>query len=271
MKEALTHLKVIARDAAGIGRVCGWLVALRWIGCIAWTLPLCRRSANLQPADRLMGDGPFLVRRGSARARLTGVQVFSGIREIWVRDVYLKGDYLRVPPGALVVDFGANLGNFTALALAQHSNVRAVAVEPRLSLLRNVEESARLNGWSTRLIVKRAFVGLSTKAQAGEADNPDYLGAPFLTEQQFLDELQIKHIDFLKCDIEGSEFFMIEPDSRLLSIADHLAIEIHEWGGSVPRFLEYLRNVGFDIGSVVRDGTGSCIALCRRPTTARTA
>src|ERR1700734_723266 len=116
----MSHLKTIAADALGISRVCGLTTAVRWLGCIAMTMPQCRQTRNLQPADRRMGDGPFSVARSGARARLGGPQVFSGIREIWVRDVYLRGDYLRIPRGASVVDLGANMGNFTCLALAQH-------------------------------------------------------------------------------------------------------------------------------------------------------
>lgn len=260
----MNYLKTIVNDARGIAMRCGWLVALRWVWCIALTLPICIKSRNLQPADRRMGNGPFLVDRHGARARLTGQQVFSGIREIWVRDVYLKDDFLSIRKGALVVDLGANLGNFTSLALAQHNDVHVVAVEPSLSLSSSLRASASNNGWANRVAVKRAFLGLSTKAQTGVANSPDYMDVPFVTEQAFLDEFDIRRIDFLKCDIEGSEFFMLDPSSRLLSITTNLAIEIHAWGGSVSRFLQHLRDIGFEIGSVVSDATGSCIALCRR-------
>src|SRR5271169_4113278 len=114
----MKYLLVILKDARGIASACDWLVALRWLGCIAMTLPDCLRARNLQPADRLMGQGPFRVSRGAAHAWLSGAQIFSGIREIWVRDVYLKNNFLEIPAGALVIDFGANLGNFTHLALA---------------------------------------------------------------------------------------------------------------------------------------------------------
>jgi FkbM family methyltransferase len=260
----MNHLKTIASDARGIAMRCGWLVAFRWLWCVALTFRACVESRNLQPADLRMGSGPFLVDRRGARARLTGQQVFSGIREIWVRDVYLKNDYLKIPKGALVVDLGANLGNFTSLALAQHADVRVVAVEPSLSLSNSLRVTTSNNGWSNRVAIKRAFVGLTTKAQAGVTNSPDYMGAPFVTEQAFLDEFDIRRIDFLKCDIEGSEFYMLDPSSRMLSITTNLAIEIHVWGGSLPRFLDHLRDIGFEIGSVVTDSTGSCIALCRR-------
>lgn len=120
------------------------------------------------------------------------------------------------------------------------------------------------NGWRDRVAVKRAFVGTSTKVQSIVADSSDYSGAPFVTEEQFLHEFNIDHVDFLKCDIEGSEFFLLEPQSRLLSITRNLAVEIHAWGGSVALFLDHLRSIGFEIGPVTYDPSGTCIARCRR-------
>ncbi|MGO9934974.1 MAG: FkbM family methyltransferase [Steroidobacteraceae bacterium] len=261
----MNYIHKIIIDTGGIAKRCGWLVSLRWLRNIALTLPECLKARNLQPADVRMGSGPFPVNRAGARAQLIGPQVFSGLREIWVRDVYLKNDYLAIPRGSTVVDLGANLGNFTILALAQHDDVRVVAVEPSVALSDNLREAVSKNGWSHRVAVKRAFVGIATRVQSSDAENPDYRAAPFISEQEFLEEFGIRKIDFLKCDIEGSEFFLLDPNSKLLSITTNLAIEIHAWGGSVPGFLEHLLKVGFEIGSVESDRGGSCIALCKRP------
>jgi FkbM family methyltransferase len=261
----LNYLKSITRDARGISRACGPLLAIHWLFCIATAFLECLHTGNLQPADRRMGNGPFVVRRGKARAKLIGRQVFSGIREIWVRDVYLKNDYLAISKGALVVDLGANMGNFTNLALAQHPDVRVVAVEPSLALSDSLRASVDGNGWSDRVSITRAFVGITTKVQANVADSPDYMGVPSLTESAFLEEFGITRIDFLKCDIEGSEFFMLEPDSRILNIAQNLAIEVHAWGGPVSKFLEHVEEAGFEIGLVQKDSSGTCIALCKKP------
>jgi FkbM family methyltransferase len=213
-----------------------------------------------------MGDGPFEVSRKSARAKLLGPQVFSGIREIWVRDVYLKNDYLKIAPGATVVDLGANLGNFTNLALAQHADVRAIAVEPSLPLSIFIRESLEVNGWTNRAFVKRAFLGTETEVQAAvAAGDPAYSGAEYISEAAFLAEFNIDRIDFLKCDIEGSEFFLLDPQSKILSMTRNLAIEIHSAGGSIARFLDCVKSAGFQVGSVIEDGGGACIALCKRP------
>src|SRR5580692_2741184 len=156
------YFRVILRDASGVAASCGMLVAVRWLMFVALTFRECMRTRNLQPADIRMGNGPFLAQHRGARAKLSGNRVFSGIREIWVRDVYLKDDYLSISRSALVVDFGANLGNFTSLALAQHDDVRVIAVEPSLRLSSSLRKSVAANGWESRLSVKRAFVGVPT-------------------------------------------------------------------------------------------------------------
>jgi hypothetical protein len=119
---------VIASDCWGLWRVCGLRVALRWLWAIAWNFRACRASGNLQPADAAMGDGPFRVRLRQAQAVLSGPRVLTGIREVWVRDPYLAG-FVTIPPQGTVLDLGANMGLFTALALGQGEGVRVLAVE----------------------------------------------------------------------------------------------------------------------------------------------
>ena len=260
----MNALHKIAADVAGIIRVCGARVAAKWLFLVIVNLSAVLKSRNLQVADRAMGDGPFEVSRAQSRALLTGTQAFSGLREIWVRDVYLKNDFLSVPRNAVVLDLGANLGVFSALALAQHESVRVIAVEPNRALSASLERSIRANGWSNRLTLVRAFIGNFTKGQEQaltESDNYD--DAPTITEAELIARSGLSKIDFLKCDIEGSEFFLLDPESRLLEMTDQLAIEVHKWGGDVEAFLSHLTEVGFEIAPV-EWAHGSCIALCRR-------
>lgn len=257
-------LRKIAADAAGISRVCGPIMAAKWLSLVLVNFRTILKTKNLQAADRAMGSGPFAVSRVQARARLMGTQVFSGLREIWVRDVYLRNNFLSFPKDALVVDLGANMGVFSALALAQADSVRVVAVEASHNLLESLKKSADANGWSNRITPIRAFIGKFTKTQeAALKQGSDYADAPILTEQELIARNGLSKIDFLKCDIEGSEFFLLEPDSRLLAMTDRLAIELHAWGGDIQLFLRHLKQHGFEIGHV-EWAHDSCIALCRR-------
>src|SRR5690349_6204581 len=103
-------------DFRGIARVAGLGTALRWMGCVVLTLPSALKTRNLLAADQLMGTGPFRVHHATGDALLVGDSAFSGLREIWVRDVYAGGGFLRLPDHGTVVDLGANMGNFSAQA-----------------------------------------------------------------------------------------------------------------------------------------------------------
>jgi FkbM family methyltransferase len=233
-------------DFAGIVRICGIGRALQWAGCVLLTMPQNLKAKNLLAADRLMGVGPFRVHHAIGNAVLTGDQAFSGLREIWVRNVYSRDAFLRVPDNGTVVDLGANMGNFSAMGLAANPTARLIAVEPSADIGRKWAATIAANRFQDRAQLCRAFIGIFTDKQTRDVEfDPAYKGVPSIDEGDFLEHYAIDHIDFLKCDIEGSEFFMIEPASKILDIADRVAIEIHDFGGDPQHFLENLKQRGF--------------------------
>ena len=58
------------------------------------------KRGDLQSADRAMGNGPFkiILRRYGCSFMISGPQAFSGIREMYVRDVYLRSGWLSIGP-----------------------------------------------------------------------------------------------------------------------------------------------------------------------------
>jgi FkbM family methyltransferase len=259
----LRHLALVFKDYIRLWRVCGFPPATKWLAQVAMKYPECRRARNLQPADEAMGQGPFEVRNGKARALLTGVRVFSGIREIWARDIYFQRGYLTIGPAAVVVDLGANMGNFTSLALGSGPSVRVVAVEPGRDLGEMFRRNVELNGWFDRVLLVPAFVGGVSLMQERMAENPEYGGAKWINQQELLELGGLDHIDFLKCDIEGSEFELLTPESPILQRARQLAIEVHDFAGDRQTFIEMLQSNGWDVG-VVKHSADCCVALARR-------
>ncbi|WP_066661514.1 MULTISPECIES: FkbM family methyltransferase [unclassified Sphingomonas] len=254
----------LLRDFFGIAQVAGPVRALQWAGAVAVTLPSALRTRNLLAADAAMGTGPFVARHGRAKARLVGDQAFSGLREIWVRQVYSRDDFLKIPDHGVVVDLGANMGNFSALALASNPTARVVAVEPGAHNVAKFHETMRANGFQNRATLHRAFVGIFSPQQVSDvATDPNYTDAERVSEADFLAQHGIDRIAFLKCDIEGSEYFLTDPQSRLLDISDRVGIEIHAFGGDVKGFLAELERRGFRLENVIWDGE-DCIALAVR-------
>ncbi len=254
-------------DVRGIARVCGAGPALRWGACVALTIAENLRTRNLLAADLLMGSGPFPVTHATGKALLIGKHAFSGLREIWVRDVYTRGSFLKVPDGGTVVDMGANMGNFSAMALASNSTIRLIAVEPSSQHAAKWHDTIKINNFVDRATLCESFVGHFTAKQQQDFDTDAYYQtATIIPEADFLERYKIDRIHFLKCDIEGSEFFLMEPNSRILDITDRIAIELHDFGGDVHQFLEHLVLKGFTDMQIEWHG-GECIARAARPET----
>jgi FkbM family methyltransferase len=262
----LKYVGLILSDAAGLVRVCGASVAFRWLLKVLTNFGACRREGNLQPADRAMGEGPFVcTHRSGAKAKISGPQAISGIREIWVRDVYLEGGFLTLPREGVVVDLGANMGNFSMLALGAGPGVRVVSVEPeRMYAEGRLLNQLRVNGWESRCTIVNAFVGGTTAAQQEIETSGTGGGVPHLTEAEFVERAGITdRIDLLKCDIEGSEFDLLRPGSRILAITRQIAMEAHKDRGDVQALYKTLEAAGFEV-RIVRSSPNDDIVQARK-------
>jgi FkbM family methyltransferase len=236
------------KDFFGLIRVCGFPVALRWMFHVQANLLKVLRSGNLQIADFAMGDGPFEVtlRRYKCRFKIVGPCCINSIREMYVRDVYLDGGWLNFNPNDTVLDLGANIGNFTNMALAIEPTLRVIAVEPNIMLDGVFKRSLGLNpGHLDRAVLIRAVLGDPCDAMEGDEN---YVGAVQLTEDQLLDRINSPRIDFIKCDIEGGEFKLLSTDSRLLAMTKSLACEVHASAGDINAFVSNVQACGFTIG-----------------------
>ena len=210
-----------------------------------------------------MGAGPFRARCGRALALLSSEQVISGIREIWVRNVYLQHGYLEIAPDAVVVDLGANTGAFTMLALAHGPGVKVVSVEPHRVHAAALRRQAALNGWAGRVALEPCFIGGGGGVPREILENPGCSGAGFLDQESFVRKHRLERIDFLKCDIEGGEFELFAAESPLLEITRQLAMEVHGHAGDRHAFIRALERRGFEVGRVIHHAD-DCIVCARR-------
>jgi FkbM family methyltransferase len=155
-------------------------------------------------------------------------------------------------------------GNFTILALACGAK-RVIAVEPSMQMNVSFRRNVALKpGFLDRVRLVRCFVGEEGTKQRACSMDPSYADAPFVREHDLLDELGSDHIDFLKCDIEGSEFGLMTPDG-LFSRARKIGVEVHAFAGPVSSFIQFLENLGFKILHKKLDPDGSATVLANRP------
>jgi FkbM family methyltransferase len=259
---------LIVSDFVGLARICGPLTAFRWLAAVVQNIKVILHDRNLQSADITVGRGPFLIRHLPARKSflVAGDRVLTGVREMYVRDGYLQGGTLNIEDGDIVVDLGANIGLFTAMALAHGPRVRVLAMEPSMKLNAEFDLLMQLNvGFPRRVNLIRGFVGLMNKIQERAIrDDSYYRTAPIISENDLIQVGELKRIDFLKCDIEGGEFAFLNEKSKLLAMTRKLAIEIHAFAGDVHEFIGNLKCRGFSILHIRRAPDGSCVLLAVR-------
>lgn len=230
----------------GLIRVCGWRVATMWTWTLVSKLPRYVKTRDLCFVDEALGEGPFLCNSGVGVAFVGGPGAISAVRSIWIDKEYLSGGFLTISPRSIVVDLGATIGDFTLLALTHGEEVKVVSVEQSSESCDHLKSNLTLNGWTDRVQIYHGFIGGKTKKQATLSSGNEK-GAVYISEDQFIENFNLSRINFLKCDIEGSEFALFQEKSRLLKMTDQLAIELHDWGGDIEEFKTMLRRLGFEV------------------------
>jgi FkbM family methyltransferase len=255
----MRRFRTVFTDFIGLCRVCGIRVGIRWLLAVLRRLHECYSVGHLQPADNALGEGPFSLRFGKARAKLVAECVLTGVRETWVRDGYLGAGFLKIPPNATVVDLGSNMGGFSTLALGHDPGVRVIAVEADPEQLPRLQRNLELNRWTGRVNVINAFIGAQTCIQQQMAREVRFHGVPTLSEEALLERVGSR-IDFLKCDIEGSEFALFRQGSKLIEAADQIAMELHPHAGDVDSIIQQLKAAGFETRAHTEPPTTTVLA-----------
>jgi FkbM family methyltransferase len=175
-----------------------------------------------------------------------------------------------VRPGETVVDAGANYGWFTTLfAQAVSDSGMVYSFEPVPSTCERLIEHVKLNQMGERVTVVRAalnddsgkatlhiFKNLShTCASLSSLNEKEYqtVEAPMIRLDDYLRAQMVERVDFLKCDIEGSELAALRGSRHYLSSpeAPILLVEINEetsraFGFGKDDLWRYLVEVGYD-------------------------
>ena len=143
-------------------------------------------------------------------------------REMFLENIYEK--YFPVEEGDIVVDLGASIGDFI-WSIKDKNPKHCWVVEPLDSYFNILQEN--LLGYpvsftkaaiSSDKIVEIQWDGLISKPRV-------------LSFKEFIDENNIKHIDFLKIDCEGGEYSVFAPSNiEYLKNVKKIAIEFHLHG-----------------------------------------
>jgi FkbM family methyltransferase len=241
---------------------------------------------------------PFAPNKGMRSASVFGLQFQLDLSDWIQRNIYL-GTYephetelvaAFLKPGMTVVDIGANVGYYTALASSKvGSEGRIFAIEPDpgafaqlQTLIANNHLSARAfnaglgekNGEellyrspdsrnNTPTMIKHGGLSSNVKVTTRKLDD-------------CLVEWQVAHVDLLKIDVEGWEPRIFEGASCALASGriDAILCEFNDYwlraGGSSPEALwKTLKDVGFhptrdvDVNRLSSDGLVNCLFVRR--------
>ncbi len=206
------------------------------------------RDKTLSRVDLAMSRAPRRYYVCGETISLQGVS-FGGARELYGRQVYFALPEFRLRPTDVVVDLGANIGVFTTLAGRLASKV--VAVEAQSEFLQLIRSHADINHCGEKVSVEFGLIGpdsgwFSDLRQLESASHYRE-SPPVLSMNELLARYAIHTINFLKIDIEGSEFSLFSNHLEWLSKVKKIAMEVHPQFGSVATLVSILEKHYFHV------------------------
>lgn len=239
----------LVENLGAIQRTCGLRTSAAYVSALLLSLPEIARSGSLLPADRRMAGRRWPFALQGVRFELDG-SLFSGAREMYCRQVYFADADFAFGPGMTVVDLGANVGLFSLLAALAGCEV--LAVEAQRGFVREIGRMAASHGVEKRIVVEHALVGagsglLSEPAARSRGSHAEGTSPPVRSLEELLDAHGIDRVDFLKVDVEGSEFDLFRSCGPWLGRVRRIAMELHPAFGSIPELVEQIRSGGMAV------------------------
>lgn len=217
-------------------------------------LPIIIQRRSLNPADKEMTGRYCVFRPFEKNIKIDG-EYFALAREIYCQKCYFTPPGFSISPNDIVVDLGANVGVFTVLA-ALHAR-KVIAIEAQSGFIQEIERRLEENNCLHKVYIEHALIGtrsgvFSDKEKLTTASHYG-MEPPEISFSDIMTRHQIKEIDFLKVDIEGSEFDMFNGDTSWLARTDKIAMEIHLEFGDMSSMLEILEKYSFKVWLVNRN------------------
>ena len=214
---------------------------LRFSSALVRSIPAAVRSKGLGAAYRAMWGHETTFRIGRRRIVLPG-RWFGYAAEIYARRVYTWFPGFGIRPTDVVVDLGAAGGVFSVLAGSLGK--RVIAVEAEGESVRALEANVAMNRLSNVEVV-RGVVG----GDAGLLSRPGASGSPSprVSFGELLSRFGVPTVDFLKVDIEGSEFDLFFNRNEWLPRVRRIAMEVHTEFGDPDSLRSLLESNGFRV------------------------
>lgn len=187
--------------------------------------------------ETIYGKSNFEIREDSETDEIV-------IKEIFDENVYHIHDNM-ITDSCVIVDLGANIGAFTINMLLRAKNngksVKIIAVEPephnRAVLEKNIKLNEHLMGESKIIICDRAVGGQRGTVTISNEDGGARVGkegteVEMITLDDLFEEYNLKEVDLMKIDTEGSEVpTLLEVSDKNFDSVKRMVIEFDEYSG----------------------------------------
>jgi FkbM family methyltransferase len=205
-------------------------------------------------------------------------------KEIFIEDFYKIDELIsQIPSNAIIVDVGANAGYFSFLALSKLKDAKVYAFEPmavnvelftkNISLNKNLEQ--RLTFFPKAMTGDRTgpieiFYDTQTNNPIIASVFEDFSSLNNQTKQVDAISLQdfivgnnIRQIDLLKLDCEGSEFpILYNSPVSVWEVIKGMTVEVHNLDGekrNADSLIEFLETKGYVIDKHIAEN--GCFSL----------
>jgi FkbM family methyltransferase len=211
-----------------------------------WALPLPKFGVSVVLETR--NGLRYLVRPGT-----TDLAV---VNEAVMLNPYLSAGHLTLPEDAVVLDVGANIGDFTMQLARACPKGRVIAVEPVSEHTRMIAMQMLLNR-----VENVACVPVALGDREGEIEihiegghSSAYWGGGksetvrLTTLPQLIRELGIDRVTLLKLDCEGAEWDILPAAEEILPRVQQICMEFHcDRGWTQQRLALWLRERGYEV------------------------
>jgi FkbM family methyltransferase len=174
---------------------------------------------------------------------------FGLAREIYINRVYFQLPGFNISQDDIVFDVGANVGIFTLYAAKFGRHVYSIEVLP--DFVEEMRNNLIINGCIEKATLINALVGHEIGKFSKRENLVNAAHSALEPEIESINQIISKHkvnkINFMKVDIEGSEFALFAKNNNWLSIVDKIAMEVHPEYGNITALGKVLKDNGFHV------------------------
>jgi FkbM family methyltransferase len=178
-------------------------------------------------------------------------ELLHGLKEIFVDEIYKQ----RLPERPYIIDCGANIGLSVIYMKRLYPDAEIVAFEPDKKNFELLEMNIKEFGFkqvelrNEAVWIENSMLNFSGKGSTESKLSIDYKSGSVLVKTVRLKDLIQKKTDFLKIDIEGAEFDVLNDLKGKLHLVENLFLEYHgnfNQNLELNEILSILLNSGFE-------------------------